>query len=424
MMKETTISQAAHPCFDEEARHTHARVHLPVAPNCNIQCNYCNRQFDCVNESRPGVTSTLLKPFQAFDYFTALNDKLDNLSVVGIAGPGDPFANVRETLETMQRIKSAFPDKIFCISTNGLNLFPYIDQLADIGVSHVTITINAIDPDITAKVYKWVRFEKKVYRGREAAEILLKQQLKCIPALKAAGITVKINSVIMPGINDDHLEEVARVCAQLGADVINCIPMIAAKGTAFEDMDQPGSRMVFKTRMLVSRHMKVMTHCARCRADAAGLLGKDLSDTHVMLREFANRQPFEEADRPYVAVATREGLLVNMHLGEASKFYIFRQSPKGFQMVEERQAPIAGSGDQRWLDLAKLFKDCRALLVSGVGENPKAILNECSLRVIEMTGLIDEGLEGVYNKKPIRSIAKQDAFRCGSNCKGNAQGCA
>ncbi|GAO28552.1 nitrogenase FeMo-cofactor synthesis FeS core scaffold and assembly protein NifB [Geofilum rubicundum JCM 15548] len=324
----------------------------------------------------------------------------------------------------MQRIKSAFPDKIFCISTNGLNLFPYVDQLAEIGVSHVTITINAIDPDITAKVYKWVRFKKKVYRGREAAEILLRQQLKCIPALKAAGITVKINSVIMPGINDAHLEEVARVCAGLGADVINCIPMIAAKGTAFEEMTQPDSKMVFKTRIQVSKHMKVMSHCARCRADAAGLLGKDLSDTHVMLREFANRQPFKEAERPYVAVATRECLLVNMHLGEAVGFYIFKQSPKGFQLVEERQAPPAGSGDNRWLDLANLFKDCRALLVSGVGENPKAIIGDAGIRVIEMTGLIDEGLEGVYDHKPIRSIAKQDAFRCGSNCKGNAQGCA
>ncbi len=52
----------AHPCFNEEAKHTSARVHLPVAPKCNIQCNYCNRKFDCVNESRPGVTSSVLAP--------------------------------------------------------------------------------------------------------------------------------------------------------------------------------------------------------------------------------------------------------------------------------------------------------------------------------------------------------------------------
>jgi nitrogen fixation protein NifB len=422
MINQTTT--AAHPCFDEEARHAHARVHLPVAPNCNIQCNYCNRQFDCVNESRPGVTSTLLKPFQAFEYFSALNDKLDNLSVVGIAGPGDPFANPDETLETMQRIKAEFPDKIFCVSTNGLNLYPYIDQLAEAGVSHVTITINAVDAEITSKVYKWVRFNKKVYRGYEAASVLLEQQLKCIPALKERGITVKINSVIMPGINDEHIGEVARVCSGLGADVINCIPMIAAKGTEFEGMVQPDSKMVFRTRMQASEHMKLMSHCARCRADAAGLLGKDLKDTHVMLREFAKREPFNEEERPYVAVATREGLLVNMHLGEAHSFYIFRKSPKGFQFVEEREAPPAGSGDNRWLDMARVMKDCRALLVSGVGENPKVIISSCGVRIIEMTGLIDEGLDGIYNHKPIRSIAKQDAFRCGSNCKGNAQGCA
>jgi len=116
---ETTEKKHVHPCFDESAKHSHARVHLPVAPKCNIQCNYCNRKYDCVNETRPGVTSSVLAPFQAADYLKALDAKLDNLSVVGIAGPGDPFANPEETLETMRSVKSIFPDKIFCLSTNG-----------------------------------------------------------------------------------------------------------------------------------------------------------------------------------------------------------------------------------------------------------------------------------------------------------------
>lgn len=415
---------AAHPCFDKNARHTHARVHLPIAPLCNIQCNYCNRQYDCVNESRPGVTSTVLKPFQAFEYFRALDDKLDNLSVVGIAGPGDPFANPEETLDTLRRIKEEYPDKIFCLSTNGLNLFPYIDSIADLGVSHVTITVNGVDSKVTAGVYKWVRFNKHIYRGEEGASILMEQQLKCIPALKARGITVKINSVLIPGINDDHIPEVARVCAGLGADLINCIPLIPTKDTPFENIEKPDTKMIFRTRIEASKYLKLMTHCARCRADAAGLLGHDLKDTHVMLKEFATRQPFDEKDRPYIAVATREGLLVNMHLGEARSFYVFRQSPKGFQFVEERAAPMVGAGDNRWLDLAGSLSDCRAMLVSGVGENPKAIIAGCGIRIIEMTGLIDEGLDGVYNNRPIRSMAKQDAFRCGSGCRGNAQGCA
>ena len=57
-----------HPCFDDSARHRYARVHLPVAPRCNIQCNFCDRKMDCLNESRPGVTSSVLSPGQAVYY--------------------------------------------------------------------------------------------------------------------------------------------------------------------------------------------------------------------------------------------------------------------------------------------------------------------------------------------------------------------
>ena len=44
-----------HPCYSEKAHHHYARMHVAVAPACNIQCHYCNRKYDCANESRPGV---------------------------------------------------------------------------------------------------------------------------------------------------------------------------------------------------------------------------------------------------------------------------------------------------------------------------------------------------------------------------------
>src|SRR5574344_526340 len=126
-----------HPCFNKDVMHTNARVHLPVAPKCNIQCNYCNRKYDCINESRPGVTSSMLTPTQAVEYLRTLNSVMENLKVIGIAGPGDPFANPIETMETLRQCHQAFPDKIFCLSTNGLELEPYIDEIADLGVTHV-----------------------------------------------------------------------------------------------------------------------------------------------------------------------------------------------------------------------------------------------------------------------------------------------
>ena len=238
------------------------------------------------------------------------------------------------------------------------------------------------------------------------------------------GITVKINTIILPGINDHHITEVARVVANLGADVMNCIPVIPNKDTLFETMEEPSKQMVFLVRTLAKEHIAMMTHCSRCRADAAGLLGQDNTEVYELLQEYASKPINPEEDRPYIAVATREGLLVNMHLGEAESLYIFRQTHNGFRYVEQRKTPDAGAGDFRWMELASILKDCRAILAGGVGPNPLTILQTSGIRVIQMTGLIDEGLEAVFNGKLIKTIKKADQFRCGDSCKGNAQGCA
>ena len=82
-----------HPCFSEKACHIFGRMHLPVAPKCNIQCKYCVRDFDCVNESRPGVTSEILNPQQALERVDEVLEKYHYIKVVAIAGPGEPLAN-------------------------------------------------------------------------------------------------------------------------------------------------------------------------------------------------------------------------------------------------------------------------------------------------------------------------------------------
>jgi nitrogen fixation protein NifB len=418
------MDATTHPCFSEEAKHKFGRVHLPVAPRCNVQCNYCNRKYDCVNESRPGVTSGVLSPKQALEYMKILTKKLDNLSVVGIAGPGDPFANADETLETLRLVKQEFPDKILCLSTNGLNVIPYIDDLVTLGVSNVTVTMSAIDIDIISQIYAWARFEKKMYQGKAAAPVILEQQLKAIKLLKEKGMIVKVNSIILPGINEHHLDVVAQKAAELGADVMNCIPVYPNKDTAFEDITEPDKKMIAEVRRLTSKYIKPMTHCARCRADAAGLLGQDDKEAPCIIREITSRpEKIENNDRPYVAVATYEGLLVNQHLGEADKLYIFRETKNGYHLVEQRVTPAPGAGDFRWMEMSRNLSDCRAIMVSGVGGNPMAILQNSGIRVIQMTGLIDEGLDAVYKGTILRTVKKADMFKCGDSCKGNAQGC-
>lgn len=299
-----------HPCFNVDAKNKYGRVHLPVAPHCNMQCNYCNRKFDCVNESRPGVTSAVLSPLQAMEYLNIVMSKNNMISVAGIAGPGDPFANPEETMETLRLIREKYPEIILCLATNGLNILSYIDELSELEVSHVTITVNAVDPEIGAKIYSFISCDNKVYKGIKAAEILLTTQLEAIKKLKEKGITVKINSIILPGINDFHIAEIAKKAAELGADIMNCVPVCPVENTVFEDIKEPSKELVSRIRFDSSLNIKQMRHCARCRADAVGLLGKDDPEALKALKECSKKCFIVEEKQPCASVSAYDNVLI------------------------------------------------------------------------------------------------------------------
>jgi nitrogen fixation protein NifB len=418
-----------HPCFNKKAHHHFGRVHLPVAPRCNIQCKFCNRQFDCVNESRPGVTSAVLSPAQAMVYLEEVLRQKPNTRVVGIAGPGDPFANAAQTLETCRRVRKRYPDMMLCVATNGLNVSPYLDELAELKVSHVTVTVNAVDPRIGAKIYSWMRIGKRVMRAQQGAEILLDRQMEAIKGLKARGIIVKVNSIIIPGINEDHIEAVAAKVNTLGVDLFNCMPYYPNAGSDFEHLEEPAAATVSAVRKAAGRHVKQMRHCTRCRSDAVGLLGEAPSDG--LMATLKNCQHLEVLEpsgqkvshRPYVAVASLEGVLVNQHLGEACQLLVYGEKQGRFGLIEARQTPEPGGGMQRWSELAAILSDCRAVLVSGAGEKPKKVFADGGIEVIECEGVIDEAVRAVFAGESLNHMAVRRTFACGAGCGGNQMGC-
>lgn len=416
-----------HPCFNDKIRHLYGRVHLPVAPGCNVQCNFCNRQYDCVNESRPGVTSGILSPEQAMDYLDQVLEIRNNISVVGIAGPGDTFADPDKSLKTLRLVREKYPHMILCVATNGLNLEPYVEQLAKIKVSHVSVTVNAVDPVIVEKIYSWIRDGKHVLGAREGSKILLERQLRGIRALKNNGVAVKINSIILPGINDHHMEEISKKMAELNVDILNCIPYYPNEGANFKDMKEPSASMVAMVRKAAGKHIRQMHHCTRCRADAVGLLGEtpNLQIMDALKRCASDKtKPAENNDRPYVAIATLEGILINQHLGEAYRLMIYgHDHDDRIHQIDTRLTPEPGSGDYRWLKLAKMLKDCRALLVAGVGRNPKKILSESGIEVYEMEGLIEDALKRFYNGENINHLIKRGITKCKAACLGTGAGC-
>jgi nitrogen fixation protein NifB len=419
-----------HPCFNQEARHSYARIHLPVAPRCNMQCNYCNRKYSCVNESRPGVTCAVLRPGQAIEYLRRFIEKVPNLSVVGIAGPGDPMACASETLETLRMVKAEFPHLMLCLATNGLNLPPYVANLAAIGLSHITLTINAVDPVLGAKFYKWIEIDGKLCFGTEAAGELWHRQQEALRAMAATGIAIKVNTIYVPGINDHHIDEVAKTVSVLGASVLNIMPLLPTAGTLFGAIPEPDRKTLQGARAQAARYLPQMSHCARCRADAAGMLGEDNTQHQQLLQSIA-RAPEPTAlrlaitpSRPYIAVASRDGLQINQHLGEVTSLRIYRADERGTDLVGIREVSSEAEGSMRWLRIVDQLTDCSAVLVSGAGSMPRKILTHYGLLVGIVEGSVQKALQVVATGGDLGFMAKP-GFQCGAgSCHEDRTGCS
>jgi len=281
--------QSEHPCFGGD--HNKAgRIHLPVAPGCNIKCGFCERKFDCANESRPGVTSRVLTPEQAVERVRMVKEHMEQqngpkLKVVGIAGPGDPLANPK-TFETFRLVREAFPEMTLCLSTNGLRLPEKIEEIIESEVHSLTVTINALTPETGAKVYEWIHFGGSKITGREAAEILLMEQLKGVQMAAAAGLLVKINFVYIPGVNDHETLDLAVKVRELGATMMNIIPVIPIG--RFKDIERPSDATMELVRNQAELILSQARHCKQCRADAAGLVGKDIDLDELERRRLAS----------------------------------------------------------------------------------------------------------------------------------------
>ncbi len=266
----------AHPCFNEKMHDKVGRAHVPIAPKCNIFCNFCTRDINN-EEDRPGVASCIMKPNDAISHIDNITSD-DSISVVGVAGPGDSLAN-EETFEFFEKMAEKHPDLIKCMSTNGLLLPKYADKLAELGVNSVTVTINAIDPDIAVDIYSFIKYDGEIYKDYDAVNILIKNQLDGVEKAAANGMVVKVNSVLIPGLNEDHIVEIAREVKERGASLMNILPLIPLG--KMKHYSRPDCSMMERVREEVEEIIPVFRACTQCRADAYGIPGKKNEDKHL-----------------------------------------------------------------------------------------------------------------------------------------------
>ncbi|MGD1898965.1 MAG: nitrogenase cofactor biosynthesis protein NifB [Phormidesmis sp.] len=439
-----------HPCYSEEAHHHYARMHVAVAPACNIQCNFCNRKYDCANESRPGVVSELLTPEEAAHKALVVAGKIPQMSVLGIAGPGDPLANPEKTFRTFELVAEQAPDIKLCLSTNGLMLPDYVDRIKALNVDHVTITINMVDPAVGEKIYPWVHYRRRRYRGIEGVKILHQRQMEGLEALQAADILCKVNSVLIPGINDEHMPEINQAVRERGAFLHNIMPLISAPehGTYFGLNGQrgPTPKELKTVQDNCAGNMKIMRHCRQCRADAVGLLGEDRSqeftkekfmdmsvDYNAEKREAtrkgiqktkaviaekkaaakeaiaqATSEAADNATAVLVAVATKGGGLVNQHFGHAKEFMIYEVDATDVRFVGHRKVANycqSGYGEDATLaNIIETIADCKAVLAAKVGPCPQKELQKSGLFVVEAYDVIEAVAREFYNEHVLETV--------------------
>lgn len=276
-----------HPCFGPH-KNNKGRIHLPVAPGCNIECRFCDRKIN-KTECRPGVTSAVIKPEEAVLYVRKALERCPEISVVGIAGSGDTLAT-GFALETFRIIKKEFPNLIRCMSTNGLLLAEKADEVIEAGIDTLTVTVNAVDPEIEAQLNNRIIYHGKIYTGVEAAQILIENQLAGIEKVSSRGVLVKVNTVLVPKINGNHIEEIACSVKDAGASIYNLIPLIPQN--ELKDLLAPTYEEVDAARKAAYPYINLFNHCAHCRADAVGVPGEYDIGTEIFGKKVSAKETF------------------------------------------------------------------------------------------------------------------------------------
>ena len=202
-----------------------------------------------------------MSPFQALQWVREVEQSGVKLKIIGVAGPGEPLYN-EETFDTFALIKAQMPNVHLCVSTNGLLLEENAARLATLSVETITVTINCLRPETAEMIYRHVGGKSTP----DAYAAFLDAQWRGLKAAVAAGLTVKINSVFVPGVNDEEIPRIAQAGAKMGAFIHNILPVIPREELI--DLLPPTHAAVADLRMKCAAYLPQFSACRHCRADA------------------------------------------------------------------------------------------------------------------------------------------------------------
>lgn len=345
----------------------HTVLRLPIAPRANSKIRFSALELN---------QSPVMLPEQALQ---CLQDHFEQgiiVKRVELAGPGDPLVTIDLTLDTARLIKSQYPDIALSLKTLGINGEKYADQLAGAGINHIQLAVDALDTEILKKLYAWVRPGFKTLPLPDAVNILKCEQEKAVRAFKDADMMVTVVTTLYPDNNIDHVEKMALLLGKMGVDEMTIIPHIPSENDEF-NLEPVEPKTIQEVSKAVAKYLRVEVQYHEMNS--------------VKPNAKTSTLPKASPERPNVAVASSNGMEIDLHLGHAIQLLIYGPREDGLVcLLEVRPAPEPGGGSDRWTQLASTLEDCFVLLAASAGDTPRKVLSQQGVPVY----ITEENIEG------------------------------
>ena len=186
-------------------------LRVSLTDKCNLRCTYCMpaEGLDWMPTAEVLTDEELLR---------LLDIAVTRLGVTSVRFTGGEPMLRRGLTEIVAATAALAPRPTISMTSNGVGLARRAEQLAQAGLDRINVSLDTIDPE---------RFAAVTRRDR------LDDVLAGLAAAHAAGMTpVKVNAVLMRGVNDDEAVPLLRFCVESGYHLrfIEQMPLDAQHG--------------------------------------------------------------------------------------------------------------------------------------------------------------------------------------------------
>ena len=185
-------------------------MRVSITDRCDLRCRYC------MPEGCEKVSMSQILTYEEIVRICRAASEL-GISRIKITG-GEPFVRLGCT-DLIRSIKAIEGIEEVTVTTNGQVLEKYVDELKEIGIDGINISLDTLDPE---------RYTYITGRGD------LEKTLRSIERSVGSGIKTKINCLLQKGFNEDEMFRFAERAFRYGIDVrfIELMPVGAADASA------------------------------------------------------------------------------------------------------------------------------------------------------------------------------------------------